>query len=133
MRMWDVSMEEMAKDLLSSLYGLNLMRDKKEAFEILKEGLEKAWVIGRDGSSRGLNCVHNWYGPLVDSVSRYYKCSKCDVKDRVEGLCTELKGCNVEHREAHNCPFEVEVNSNEDFICTCCDKGIDICKGDILF
>ena len=24
-----------------------------------------------------LSCSHNWYGPCIDEIARYYKCLKC--------------------------------------------------------
>lgn len=29
-----------------------------------------------------LKCKHKWYGPCIDTVSRYYKCTKCYCFDR---------------------------------------------------
>jgi hypothetical protein len=27
--------------------------------------------------TKQLNCLHNWVGPSIDAISRYYKCEKC--------------------------------------------------------
>jgi hypothetical protein len=29
-----------------------------------------------------LKCEHDWHGPCMDNVSRYYKCKKCFCLDR---------------------------------------------------
>ena len=29
-----------------------------------------------------LSCDHEWHGPCIDSVSRYYKCTKCFCLER---------------------------------------------------
>lgn len=28
------------------------------------------------------NCDHDWHGPCIDDVSRYFKCKKCYCLDR---------------------------------------------------
>lgn len=33
-----------------------------------------------------LMCQHDWHGPCIDSISRYYKCAKCFC---IEYDCTE--------------------------------------------
>ena len=29
-----------------------------------------------------LECSHEWYGPCIDNVSRFFKCSECFALDR---------------------------------------------------
>lgn len=29
-----------------------------------------------------LKCDHNWHGPCIDSISRYFKCRECFCLDR---------------------------------------------------
>lgn len=29
-----------------------------------------------------LKCEHNWHGPCIDNISRYYKCTKCFCLER---------------------------------------------------
>jgi len=36
----------------------------------------------KDTVKKQLKCKHNWHGPCMDSISRYYKCIVCFCLDR---------------------------------------------------
>ena len=41
-------------------------------------------LYGGDKSlvEKQLKCKHQWHGPCIDNVSRYYKCTKCFCLER---------------------------------------------------
>jgi hypothetical protein len=41
-------------------------------------------IYGGDKSTveKQLKCDHDWHGPCIDNLSRYFKCTKCFCMDR---------------------------------------------------
>ena len=40
-------------------------------------------------------------------------------------------GCQNETEDPHTCPFAVEINDDEETLCTCCDECTQGCANDI--
>jgi len=77
--------EHCIKELLKPLYDTFIDMLKEVDKKIEKNTIDGYYYEYRDGCYQCIldeDCEHNWHGPYMDKVSRYFKCSKCLSMER---------------------------------------------------
>lgn len=70
----------------------------------------------REQVEKQLDCIHDWHGPCIDEISRYYKCMMCFCMERD---CTENEHKEMSDNEQNGRIKKIEkLLTSQEWLCS---------------